>query len=411
MARAIQDKTGSNMRPELELVFCLARAKSSDNEDRIHTLLSKGVDWSEFAACAVQHNLGGLIQERILTLGPDWLPSDQREKLGALACDLTKNNLMYTGQMLMLYGLFEAAQIPVIPFKGPALAWLAYPNFAHRTCVDLDFVVPQRYIPEAKSLLQAHGYTPQFSHMETHEGQHGPVPGQYAFASSDTHIFVELHTDRTLRYFSPPLNVDEMNSRLIRLEIGGRTIRTFSVEDLLVMLCVHGAKHFWGQLGWIVDIAQLVKAREVHWSLLAQIAAQRKSTRLLWLGFYLADEVIGAPLPQCVLQQVQRDNQVRWLAGKVLEQYSRSSDLGYGIWRRAAFRLRSCDNYWQGLRQLLRLSMSPTESDREVIQLPVFLLPLYRILRPLRLLGEYGLGWRRRPKPDLAVYVPPLPRS
>jgi len=36
-----------------------------------------------------------------------------------------------------------------------------------------------------------------------------------------------------------------MSRRFITVEISGRKMRTFSVEDTLVMLCVHGAKHFW----------------------------------------------------------------------------------------------------------------------------------------------------------------------
>jgi precorrin-6B methylase 2 len=56
---------------------------------------------------------------------------------------------------------------------------------------------------------------------------------------------------------------------------------------------------------------------------------------------------------------------------------------------------------------LARLGLSPTESDRQTIQLPGFLSPLYTLVRPFRLLREYGLGLMdRRVKPDLAVFIP-----
>jgi len=317
-----------------------------------------------------------------------------------------RNNMSYLSEMLRLQSQFEAAGIPVIPFKGPALAWLAYPNFAHRTCVDLDFVVPQRYIPDVTSLLLAQGYKPQFNPIEAQAGRRGPAPGQYAFAPSGGRTFVEIHTERTLRYFSRPLHLDELNSRAIPLEIGGKDIRSFCVEDLLVMLCVHGAKHLWERLSWIVDIAQLVTVRKVNWELLSEIAAQVESTRLLLLGLYLAHEMMGASLPPSVLERARGDAQVQWLAGKVLEQYEERSDSVVGVWPRAMFRLRSSDKFLRGLRQLLRISMSPTESDRESIQLPRFLSPLYSLLRPVRLLGEYGMGLHRKKKPDLAIYQP-----
>jgi hypothetical protein len=270
----------------------------------------------------------------------------------------------------------------------------------------LDFVVPQRYIPKAMSVLQAHGFTPQFNPIEAQAGQHGPAPGQYAFAPSGRRRFVELHTERTLRYFSRPLNLDEMNLRLIQMEIGGQTLRTFSVEDLLVMLSVHGAKHFWDRLSWIVDIARLIAVRKVDWTLLFEIAASMKSTRLLLLGIYLAHEVTGAPLPESVLERARGDKQVQWLANRVFEQYAEISDSSVGVLSRAAFRLRSSDGFRQGLRQLFRLSLSPTESDRETIRLPGYFSFFYSFVRPLRLIGKYGLGSNCRSKPDLAIYDP-----
>ena len=280
-------------------------------------------------------------------------------------------------------------------YRSRGLRWPGWPIriSPHRTCVDLDFVVPQRYIPEAMSLLQAHGYTPQFSLPSRRKrASTARLRASTPLRRPANRSFVELHTERTLRYFSRPLNLEEMNSRLVPLEIGGQKLRTFCVEDLLVMLCVHGAKHFWERLAWIVDIAQLITVCEVDWTLLSEIAASMESTRLLLLGLYLAHEMVGASLPQSVLDRASGDAQVQWLAGKVLEQYAGNSGPSAGVWPRAVFRIRSSDKYWQGLCQLFRLSLSPTESDRQTIQLPSFLSPLYTLVRPIRLLGAIRSG-------------------
>jgi len=86
------------------------------------------------------------------------------------------------------------------------------------------------------------------------------------------------------------------------------------------------------------------------------------------------------------------------LARSVREQYAGNSGATFGVWPRAVFRLRSRDKFWSGLRHLARLSMSPTESDRQTMRLPGVFAPLYTLLRPWRLLGEYGLGLKRRPR-------------
>jgi len=380
------------MRPELELVICATRPKNLMTDSRLRALLSQPLNWDDVIACAHQHHLGPLLQERFRSLDSTRIGSEPKERLAGLARELGRNNLADMGEMLWLYGLFESAGIPAIPFKGPAFAWLAYKNFSHRSCVDLDFVLPQKCIAEATGLLQVSGYTPQFNPAEIRAGERGPAPGQYAFAPSGKRRYVELHTEKTLRYFSRPIDLEELNSRAIRVSIGGREISIFSAEDLLVMLCVHGGKHFWERLSWIVDIAQLMGAREVDWDLLIAIAAKLESTRAMLLGVYLAREIVGAEVPERVLALARNDANVMWLARNVLEHYEGISDPSRGVLRRAAFRLRSSDRLGHGLRQLVRLSLIPTESDRAMVRLPGFLSPLYLVVRPLRLLGKYGLG-------------------
>jgi hypothetical protein len=62
------------------------------------------------------------------------------------------------------------------------------------------------------------------------------------------------------------------------------------------------------------------------------------------------------------------------------------------------FRIQSRDEIGQGLLHMMRLTMVPTESDRQAVRLPRFLAPLYVFVRPWRLMREYGLGLKRRLK-------------
>jgi hypothetical protein len=209
---------------------------------------------------------------------------------------------------------------------------------------------------------------------------------------------VELHTEYTLRYFPVPLDFDKMTRRFITVDIAGRKMCTFSVEDTLVMLCVHGAKHFWDRLAWSVDVAELIKTQPIDWDLCMRIAAEMKSTRVLLLGLCLAHELLQAPLPPHVLERVQRNTAVHWLANKVRAQFEGDTDATPGVLPRALFRLRSRDSLRQGVRHMMRLTLSPTERDRRSTHLPPSLASLYMLVRPFRLLQEYGLGIRRRLK-------------
>jgi hypothetical protein len=384
-------------RPEMEINLCCGRALIDPAaKERIRFLIQSGVNWPEVVAIAERQRLSPVVYEVMAGAAQDLLSPEQWNALREATAPSTAAGMALLREMLRLHQLFEAARILVIPYKGPLLAWVAYGSFVRREYSDLDFIVEQKYIPDLVAALESEGYRPQFDPREAHAGQDASAPGQYSFLSHPQKISAEFHTERTLRYFPVPIDFQELTGRLMTVEIGGQRLRTFSVEDTLVMLCVHGAKHFWERLGWVLDIAKLATARKVDWTLASRIAAKMESTRVFLLGLYLAHDLFEAPLPGELLEEISRDRAVQELAEKVYAQYAGISDPSAGVLPRAVFRLRSRDGIGQGLLHTLRLAMSPTETDRKAVRLPRWLTPLYMLVRPWRLLREYGSGLKRR---------------
>jgi Uncharacterised nucleotidyltransferase len=396
---------GGKLRPELDLILSCARTHLDEPAaGRVRTLLRVGLDWSDVVATAFQHHVASLLYENLRLIAEGSVPTIWLDSMRQYARESSGLSLLLLSELLRIHEIFEAEQLPLIPYKGPVLSWLAYQSLTGRTFIDLDFVTKQANISRATALLKAAGFSAEFGPQEALAGRTGQAPGQYAFFHEATRAQVELHTEQTLRYFPVPLDFDKMSRRFIVVEIAGRKMRTFCVEDTLVMLCVHGAKHFWDRLGWTVDVAELIKAQPVDWALSMQIAAEIKSTRVLLLGLYLAHELLEARVPPPILERAQRDAAVRWLADKVRTQFEGNADASPGVVPRALFRLRSRDEIGQGIRHLLRLTMSPTELDRQSAHLPRSFAPLYVLIRPLRLLRQYGLGFRRRrKKPSLLM--------
>ena len=384
-------------RPELEINLCCGRALIDPRANgRVRSLIQSGLNWPDAVAIAERNRLAPVFYEVIAGTAEDLISPAQLNVLRVATAPSTAAGMTLLREMLHLHRLFEAAQIVVIPYKGPLLAWVAYGSFIRREYSDLDFAVEQKYIPNVVEVLKSAGYRPQFDSREAHAGQNGIAPGQYSFLSHPQKILVEFHTERTLRYFPVPIDFQELTGRLMTVEIGGQRLSTFSIEDTLVMLCVHGAKHFWERLGWVLDIAKLMTTQEVDWTLVQQIAAKMETTRVLLLGLCLAHDMFDAPLPRQLLEEIRRDRTIPELAEKVYEQYAGISDPSAGVLPRAVFRFRLRDGFAQGLRHTLRLAMSPTESDRQSVRLPRWLAPLYMLVRPWRLLREYGSGLKRR---------------
>lgn len=384
-------------RPELEINLCCGRAlMDAAAKERVRFLIRNGVIWDDVVTVAEQHCLSPIVYEIIAGTSKDLISAEKLNLLRAAIVPRAAAGMALSQEFLRLHPLFEDAQIPAIPFKGPLLALVAYGNLIRREYSDLDFIVQQKYIPDVVSLLKSAGYLPQFDAREAHAGEGGTAPGQYAFQSQPQKILVEVHTERTLRYFPTGINLEEMAGRLMTVEVAGQRLRTFSIEDTLVMLCVHGAKHFWERLGWVLDISKLATRQEVNWALLSQIAAKLESTRVLRLGLYLAHDLFDLVLPEKLLEEIGRDHVIPELAGKVYEKYAGISDPGAGVLPRAAFRFWLRDGIGQGLRHTWRLALSPTESDRQEVGLPSWFAPLYIVVRPWRLLRQYGSGLKRK---------------
>ena len=398
---------GNQLSPELELILCCAHT-NLDNAatERIRALLRSELDWSNVVASAVQHHVASFLYENLKQTAEDLVPTLWLDSLRQYTRESSGLALLLFSDLLRIHEIFEVEKLPLIPYKGPVLSWLAYQTLTGRTFIDLDFVTKQENISRATLLLESVGFSAEFGPQEERAGRTGRAPGQYSFFRKATRAHVELHTEQTLRYFPVPLDFDKLSRRFIEVEIAGRKMRTFSVEDTLVMLCVHGAKHFWDRLAWLVDVAELIRAQPVDWASVMKIAAALKSTRVVLLGFNLAHEMLGAALPQSILERSERDSNVRWLANQMQTRFRGNADANPGVIPRAVFRLRSRDTMGQGMRHMLRLTMSPTERDREAMRLPRAFGAAYMLVRPWRLLREYGFGFRRRVKLDLAIYDP-----
>ena len=161
-------------------------------------------------------------------------------------------------------------------------------------------------------------------------------------------------------------------------------VRTLSQENLLLFLCVHGGKHGWERLGWICDIAELIRIRnEMNWRTVMDQARALKSERMLLLGLYLASDLLEAPLPEEIRARVHSDPAVRSLATQVGERLFR--EVLPGVFESWRFQVRIRDRLWDGCRYCFGLVMTPTGLELTLIPLPALLFPLYYVLRPMRL--------------------------
>jgi hypothetical protein len=165
---------------------------------------------------------------------------------------------------------------------------------------------------------------------------------------------------------------------------------TFRDEDLLLVLCIHGSKHFWSSLGWLVDVAELLRsAREVDWCRFAARAQSLGAARRVGLGLRLASDLLQAPLPE-PCEALARRADVERLAVRLQVGMLAAEPRLPGAWESTRLRSSMYETWSGSIRDLLRTVCLPSLVEWTRWPLPRPLFFAYPALRMGRLAGKYA---------------------
>jgi len=350
--------------------------------------LARSAEWSRLLVLAEEHGVLAHLARRFRDVDENLVPAEIRQTLLERQRAQVFSTLRMTAELFRLLDLFAAKDIPALVVKGPVLAVQAYGDPAMRSYGDLDLLVRQRDIRRATESLQATGFQAAVPLSAIDAGK---IPGQYLFSQPDAKLIVELHNDFTLRYFPRRLPIEDFFARQIRVRLDGHDTPALAVEDELVLICIHGAKHLWERLIWIADVAALVSRQTgIDWERAWASARAVRAEHLLNTGLRLAADVLHAHLPEEVSALVRDDGVAAKLVAGVLRWLPAAGYAPPGLLERAAFRLRMRGGGFSAPAYLLRLSLSPTEEDWEPGATDDRHGFLEALRRPFRLARKYG---------------------
>ena len=382
---------------EKQLLICCARTRvSPEVAHRIRDIGAQPLDWDHVLYEAEENSLTPLLARHLAEFAPAALPAATAELLNKTCRANTVRNLYLTGQLIHLFELFREKGIEAASYKGPVLAAQAYGDVGLREFEDVDVVLRQRDLPGAHEVIVGMGYQPKFDWILSPDASAALVPGEYNYRDIARRAMIELHTERTLRHYPVPPNLEEFFQNTVQVDVAGRKVPTFGPEYLLPMLCIHGSKDFWERLSWMADVSELIQAcPALDWDKTLRVAESLHATRILHLGLALASNTLDAPLPPAIAKAVASDTIAHELETEIMQRHMQRKFETLDAAGRLSYRRRMLAGYAEGWRYALRLSVVPAEEDWVMLRLPKALAPLYIALRPLRLLRKYG--WARRP--------------
>jgi hypothetical protein len=367
------------------LCACVSPAPSSAAEI---SALAAELDWSLALELAEDHSVLGVIAGRLKESDHAGMPADAWKKLLNRIWVQHLFSLSMAAELFRILDAYGKEGIETILVKGPVVSYLAYGDPAVRSYVDLDLLVRDASILPACRILTALGFKPDIPEAAILAGK---IPGEYLFKRAGGQQIVELHTEKSFRYYPRTMRIEDLFARRRRVTLEGREVPALCLEDELVLNCIHGAKHFWERLMWPADIAAIVARHpDIAWERVKQAARDVGAERMLHVGLLLAESLLGVPVPAEMAASAHADGTARELVKQVESWLPSAGYLPPPLYRRAMFRLKMGGGGLSGARYLMRLSFSPTEEDwtegREERGSRVW----EAVKRPFRLMRKYG---------------------
>ena len=350
---------------------------------RVREDRSREIDWGRLASLASAHRLVPTLVGNLDRIDvPDSVGADVR----SLRRRRAGSSLQLTSALHSVLEAFDDAGVRAISYKGPVLSAVAHDDVGVRQYADVDVLVPTADFDRACIILKREGYEP-FQRLN--------ALGEVAF-EDETGATVDLHRAVLPRYFPRELAFADLWNRREYVDVGGREVPALDSADRFVVLAVHGTKHCWYRLAWVHDIATLVATDRVPWDGLRERATEHHCGRHVHLACWLAREVYGVTLPDAVVDAADADPAVATLGREAIERLRKRKATPPSDGEQHRYGWRALERWPDRLVYATRVVTIPSEGDVRSVALPESLAPLYRVVRPARLVARGGRGAIRK---------------
>jgi hypothetical protein len=366
----------------------LLAAVSSDSKSaqlhRVALLSDNSVNWDFLLRLADQHGVTSLLYQSLEPLNgvvPAAILASLRQ---AYERNIHKS-LFLTRELIRILDRLSELGIDVIPYKGVVLSELYYGDIALRQSGDMDLFVRKQDVGRIKRAVGDLGYTPRLPIPADAEQDYIASGYEFTFDSPAGMNLLELQWALQPRFYAVDFDIQGLFERSRNVTAAGRVMKTPSPEDLLLILSVHAAKHVWGRLIWLNDIAQILKRENLNWDWIRSQARHLGIQQILHITLVLANRLLGTAIPPTLETAISEDKSAQMFAEQIAVSIASSvtyenEKLSY-FWLMMRLRERRTDR----LRFLARLTFTPGPGEWEAARLPKALFPLYRLVRLARL--------------------------
>ncbi|MFA9457489.1 nucleotidyltransferase family protein [Halalkalibacter sp. AB-rgal2] len=276
----------------LECRYLLKCVRNQTDIDMVHTK-KKQWNWDRFLNYAIHHRLYPVLYPIIKRSNVDF-PKTIMAALEERYQANTFKMLYFTSEMERLSVRFFQQKLHVLFLKGPILAEL-YGDLSLRTSSDLDALVPINELSKMDQLLKEEGFI-----------REEPLPTILNDWKWRQHHTVYKHEESGMKFevhwrLHPgpgkeiSFNTLWANKRL-HSQLNGH-VYCLGYEDLFVFLIIHGARHGWFRLRWLLDIHHMLHM-DLNWELVCAHIKQYYHPAVAGQALFLTSEMFRTKIPE-----------------------------------------------------------------------------------------------------------------
>lgn len=316
------------------------------------------------------------------------VPAGVQSDLRALSQVHARQVLRLCGELAAILRKFNDCGIEVLPQKGPVLGQILFGDPAMRQFGDLDLLIRKKDVPPARKALQELGYRPKLQLSDRQEQAYLHSGYEYAFGSDAGANLVELQWQILPRFYSISFDTDSLFTRGVEIDFEGTRTRVLGNEDLMLVLCVHAAKHEWSQLGMVRDIATLSRF-DLDWDRIGHEARRLGIFRILAISLLLARDLLGCevPIDSGLSEDFDTSRKLARVFQSTLKSLHENDTQSLAYFRRM---MRIRERWRDRARLAWRLAVTPDVGEWKSVDIPDGLFPLYHAVRAFRLIRRFS---------------------
>ena len=367
---------------DIELI--IEACKNEPNSTRLRELIPLIKEWHTFIDLAYTHGIFPVVY-KVLKNYAEFIPQEIMHSMKISNMSIVKENMLMSAELIKVMKLLEEHNIKAIAFKGPTLAQLAYGDITLRQYCDLDILIQAKSLQKSYAIL-LDTYSVQTKLQYLDNDLYIDKLNDVNFFNKSNNILIELHWNLFQKQFSNTLLFADILKSSQKVKIQGYEFSIFSNEVLLLYLCIHGSKHCWERISWILDIDKIIRKNpNLNWDLIEKMAKELQCENMLHLGLSQSEKLFHTPLNY----EYKSNKKLNLYIEENFEKLPLSKtefSINYNSFK---FRYMLQDNFTSKIRYLLRTIFPINAQDVTFVQLPTKLYFLYYLIKPFRLSLKY----------------------